>query len=210
MKTLPMAHETIEFFQLNEAYEYGREVAKHVRENIPHGRSLISDHDAGLLVQMVLNARHGDHVEIGSLFGGSAIVVALAKKEFRSRGGITCIDPLDGKMKDLHGVVASAESFRSNLEYFEVKDMVELIQKRSHPFPISGQWATGYIDGDHWNNLPLFDSRNLQTHCSYAIMFDDYCMGKPEVQGAVQATASHHDWILVHISGLSAIFRRRM
>lgn len=210
MKKLPMAHETIKFFELNEAYGYGRKVAQYVRRNIRHGRSLIGNHDAGLLVQMVLNARHGNHVEIGTLFGGSAAIVALAKKDFNSRGTITCIDPLDGKMKDRDGAVATAETFWENMEAFGVADMVELVQEKSDPWPVSGRWATGYLDGNHWENLPIRDAMFMRRHCSYAVMIDDYCMGKPEVHDAVIQMCSKQEWIPVHISGLSAIFRRRM
>lgn len=39
----------------------------------------------------------GDHVEIGTLHGASAIAVALAKKMAGVPGEVYCIDPLDGR-----------------------------------------------------------------------------------------------------------------
>lgn len=214
MKQMPMAHETIEMFQLNEAHDAGVSIARVVSDTIPNGRSLLSPWDAGLLAQMIINARHGDHVEIGTLFGGSAIVAALVKKRFGSRGKIWCVDPLrDEEDEGDHasGATATKAALIENLQHFGVDDMVEIVQEPSYPWPLpEKRFATGYVDGDHWNGMPAMDAFTMRQACSYAIMIDDYCMGKPEVHEAVVNMCGDPLWIPVHISGLSAIFRRRM
>jgi hypothetical protein len=70
-------------------------------------------------------------------------------------------------------------------------------------------FGTGYIDGDHWNGVPLKDWNSLRKCVSYAVVFDDYKRGKPEVCNTVLVAANDPEWALIHISGFSAILRRR-
>ena len=49
-----------------------------------------------ILLKYVLLAGGGNHLEIGTLFGGSAIAVALMKDDVEQTGIIVCVDPLNG------------------------------------------------------------------------------------------------------------------
>ena len=82
------------------------------------------------LISMAQQAGDGDHVDIGSLYGASAIGVALMKKELGLKGDVYCIDPYDTEKRDrtvlaasdnLKGdVSASAEALLANAEHFDV------------------------------------------------------------------------------------------
>jgi cephalosporin hydroxylase len=194
----------VKLFPLDEAFEYGKSLDVQIQ-----GRSIISQFDAGLLAQMVVDARHGDHVEIGTLFGGSAIVAALAKREFDLIGQIHCVDPLNNAIPDRSGILASPDLIMENAKLWEVEDRIVIHRRSSYPFPIERTFATGYIDGDHWNNFPAKDWDSLKQVVSYMVMFDDYCRGKPEVVQACLDAAQDPDWIPVFIGGISFILRRR-
>ncbi len=53
-----------------------------------------------VVMEYVLRAGGGNHLEIGTLFGGSAIAVALAKKKYNQPGMVVCVDPLNGYYQD--------------------------------------------------------------------------------------------------------------
>jgi len=198
----------MKFFPLEEAFDFGHSLNLKIK-----GRSIIEPFDAGLLCQMVVTARHGDHVEIGSLFGGSAIIAALAKKKFGMHGKIHCVDPLNTRsyaFPDAQSeVIASPEIIMENASLWGVEDRIVVHPLSSYPFPLQETFATGYIDGDHWNNFPQRDWESLKTHVSYMVMFDDYCHGKPEVVQTCLEASQDPNWIPVFVGGTSFILRRR-
>jgi len=201
-------------FPLTEPYEFGREKIVEIAEKI-NGRSIIDPHNAGILAQSVANAKHGDHLEIGTLFGASAILVACVKKEFGSGGSVYTVDPLEyGKLTftdKLTGVMATSEIVIENADKLGVADRIIPITEKSYPWPFESDktFASGYIDGDHWNGMPMRDWLNMKEKVTYTIAFDDYCIGKTEVIDAVNFAIQDRDWLLVQLSGLTAVLRRR-
>lgn len=201
-------------FPLTEAYEYGVEATRHIIKDIPHGRCILNPHDGGLIAQAISDAKHADHVEIGTFYGGSAILAAMVKNHFSLHGTIYAVDPLDRRsdlLPDLGvGGTTSARKVMSNAEYFNVEGRISLITQYSRPWPLVGRtFATGYIDGDHWHGLPLSDARALMECVGLYILFDDYMHLKPEVIEAAHFVNQHPDWRFVHISGLTAVLRKR-
>src|SRR5574342_461649 len=71
--------------------------------------------DSVILAQTVINAGNGDHLEIGSLFGGSAILSALVKKNFSLQGNIYCID---------HLVLTGKDYISINARKFDVENRI--------------------------------------------------------------------------------------
>jgi hypothetical protein len=201
-------------FPLKEPYEFGKEKIVEIASKI-EGRSIIDPHNAGILAQAVANAKHGDHIEIGTLFGASAILVACTKKEFGSGGTVYTIDPLEyGKLTftdKLTGLMATTDIVMENASKLDVEDKIEIITEKSYPFPLPEDktFASGYIDGDHWNGMPMKDWLNLKKRVTYTIIFDDYCTGKTEVIDTVNFAMQDRDWLLVQLTGLTAVFRRR-
>lgn len=198
----------MKFFPLEKGFQYGMSCVPEL--NKIKGRSIISPFDAGLLAQMIVMGKHGDHVEIGTLFGGSAIIAARTKKHFGLCGTIHCIDPLENSIPDAGaGIYASKEVIVENASMFGVEDRIVVHEQSSYPFPLKQSFATGYIDGDHWNNFPIRDWESLSRYVSYMVMFDDYCHGKPEVLEACLQAADDSEWVPVFVGGMSFIVRRR-
>jgi len=200
------------FFRLEDAYDYGVEITEKIRSVVE--RAIIPTHDAGVLAQVVYNSLHSDHVEIGTFYGGSAILAALVKKRFEMHGKIYCVDPLEyrpGLVDDRVTLsTATTTAVMENARKFGVEDRIVLVPQFSYPWPLEDKlFGTGYIDGDHWNGMPLKDWNSLRERVSYAVVFDDYKRGKPEVHRAVMVAANDPEWMLIHASGFSAVLRRR-
>lgn len=216
-KKLTQIYGELSLFPITEAYKEGKLLGQRIEKELPVGRTIFGLEDAGVLAQMIINARHSDHIEIGTFFGGSAILAAVIKKEFGMHGQIHCIDHLDVRPTanvqpdKAVGVIATREALFENAEYFGVADRIVLHQHPSKPWPLDAncKFGTGYIDGDHWHGMPLHDWGVLSGVVSYAIAFDDYAIGKPEVTDAVAKASSDPRWLLVRLSGLTAVLRRR-
>jgi hypothetical protein len=207
--------EDLNLFPFREPYQFGKEKSQEISEKMI-GRSIATPHDAGILVQAVMNSKHGDHVEIGTFYGHSAILIACAKKEFGMHGKIYCVDPWNYRpeaMKDWGTKsMATDKVVMENASKFGVEDLIITIPKVSYPWPLeldNKTFATGYIDGDHWNGMPKRDWETLKERVTYSIIFDDYCWGKTEVIGAVIEAMSNPLWIPVQISGLTVVLRKR-
>lgn len=212
-KGLHAITDDLRLFPLTEPYEFGVEKAQEITEKM-EGRSIDNPHDSGILAQAVMNAKHGDHVEIGTFYGHSAILIACAKKEFGMHGKIYCIDPLQYRpqIKKDWGTkgIATDEIIMKNASIFGVEDYIKIIPNKSYPWPLADKtFATGYIDGDHWNGMPLRDWNTLKTVVTYSVIFDDYCIGKTEVIQAVITAFSNPLWIPAYVGGLKAVVRRR-
>lgn len=154
------------------------------------GRMADECNNTALMAEMTLC--DGDHLEIGTLHGGSAIVVALLKRAYGYSGRVVCLDPFDGyypktkhyRSRDvLTNVPVSVETLRENMKRFDVE--LEIVQAYSIPFPISGRtFATAYIDGNHWGDAPLQDFQNVSQVTEKFIIFDNCGDRWPDVTAA--------------------------
>lgn len=135
----------------------------------------------------------GDHVEIGTLYGGSAILTALTKKV----GHIFAIDPLSehgyyGGEDKWHGR-PSAERLKGNLEEFGVADRVTHVDEFSSPFPLPGhRFDTAFIDGDHTYEGCKVDWYNLRDRVNHVIVFHDTHL--TDVKLVFEMARHHSDW----------------
>lgn len=122
-----------------------------------------------LLVRYVTRssqARNSHIVEIGTLFGGSAILMWSAQKQTGSRVPILTIDPLNGYYKQVGGESStnkdlvldldiSEETFRENLSLFGVSEKDIVLHKAYSQDPQCVEFASKmpvsllFIDGDH-------------------------------------------------------------
>lgn len=169
------------------------EIIQYVKDNMI-GRMADEQNNTALMAETTLC--DGNHLEIGTLHGGSAIVVALLKKEHGFTGNVYCIDPLDGYYLDsncpqkwqamidpISKVPISIETIKENIKRFDVE--LNIIQKSSIPYPLNGEaFSTAYIDGDHWGNVPTLDFMNIQSHIEKFITFDNCDDRHPSVQSA--------------------------
>jgi hypothetical protein len=165
------------------------EVIEYVKEHML-GRIADEQGNTALMAQTTLC--DGDHLEIGTLHGGSAIVVALLKKRYGFTGRVVCVDPLDGyytgtryafPVDFVSKVPVSLETIRENERRFGVE--LEIVRARSIPFPLHGRrFATAYIDGDHWGDVPLMDFINAAWITDKYITFDNCGAKWPDVTRA--------------------------
>jgi hypothetical protein len=180
------------------------------------------------LMSMIANGGDGDHVEIGTLFGGSAIAAALIKKKLGLSGDIYCIDPFDAEarsadirlvkgpdaqtMEDQSLLNATAKDVRENAKLFDVR--LKLIEKPSDPWPEElkdNVFTTAYVDGDHLRDMPHKDYLNLKDRVSDYIGFDNYEEGYPDVIGGVnKAIQDGEDWVLFYKNASFVALRRRL
>lgn len=173
------------------------------------------------LGSMVFLAGNGHHVDIGSLYGASAIVAGLVKVQFNLEGTIYCIDPYDAEIRnatvrggpELQGKVsATPEEFWKNVEQFGLKDRVKLIQKNSHPWPEELKdtvFASAYIDGEHAGDTPLNDFYNLRGRVTQYIGCDNYEESYPDVVAAMATGMQTDDWFLFY-KNLAFVSLRRI
>lgn len=187
------------FFPLGDGYYYGRRLNKELRDVL--GNKLVqSPHATGLLCQAIVNSGDGDYVEIGSLYGGSAITVALTKKEFNLKGFVWCIEP---NPRDIY----------NNAKLFGVQDKIIVYQTPSEEM-VWGDYtfSCGFIDGDHREPNPELDWRMLEYRVNRYIIFDDYDKSEKGVEFAVRDVLLDYesDWKPVHISDAIVIFERRL
>lgn len=184
------------------------EVAEEITKNI-EGRAA----DMGLALpfigSMVAAAGDGDHVEIGTLYGASAIAAALIKKKLGLKGKVYCIDPYDKETRDknvhLSGsgakgeISATPEEFFENAKRFDVD--LTLIQEYSDPWPEKlkdNVFATAYIDGDHTGDAPWRDFENLRGRVTDYIGTDNYEEEYPDVVAAMHKAMNTEDWFLYY------------
>jgi hypothetical protein len=202
------------FYPLGEVYELGVEIANMLDKEID-GRSTLFPHDGGILAEAVAISRHGDHVEIGTFYGGSAILAALVKKKLGHHGRVYCVDPLEYRndlIKDSEtNEWATTEKVMANARKFGVANRIILVPEYSDPWPFPPEktFASAYIDGDHWNGMPQKDWDNLSKCVKHAIVVDDYMREKSEIVEMVLKAAQDPRWLLVHISSFTAVLRRR-
>lgn len=126
----------------------------------------------------------GDTLEIGSAFGGSAAMAAMAKMDagIKLNYIIYCVDPLDGyygnRIDLTCGVALTYDIFTMNLEKLGVLDKIRIFKYKTPPLPpeiSKSVFSCILIDGNHNNNGPLYDWECVKDRVSPGgfVMFHD-------------------------------------
>ncbi len=183
-----------------------------------------------VVMEHVLRAgggRGGNHLEIGTLFGGSAIAVALAKKEFNQPGMVVCVDPLNGYYQDklsdvdpdypnmrdiIVDVAVTPDILFKNIENFGVGDRVMVLQHKSEAIAnlVDMKFTTAYIDGDHEGDAPRNDWDLVKDLVSRFVIFDNYGEEWQGVVDVCEYAAALPDWRCVYAGGISFVLERVM
>jgi hypothetical protein len=170
------------------------------------------------IAQMAINAGAGDHLEIGTSFGASAITVALAKKAAGVPGKVYCIDPYPKKRKvsythaNENSAAATIAQARKNIAKAEVD--VEIIQAPSKPFPAAldekhpDLFVSAYVDGDHLGDMPYYDLVECSKRTQFFIGTDNYEEGYPDVVDASHKFMLENEWRLFFKNFIFIAFRR--
>ena len=195
-------------FPLKDGYEYGRNLYVTLKNEMPDGKPICCNEDMGLLVQMIQHAG-GDHLEIGTAYGGTLIAAVQAMDYYIRDSKVVCIEPFGEERRDtIHKAVE--KEFWNNVEHYGIKDRFELIKAFSHPFPIESgrRFATALIDGDHSYKYVLNDWLNVKEVVDKYVMFHDY--SKESVREVViEHAAQDDDWVIAAIHGWSAVMLRK-
>jgi len=161
--------------------------------------------------QMAVNAGAGDHLEIGTSWGASAIAVALAKRAAGLPGKIYCIDPYPAKRGAIlsdNMPVANIAAVRRNIKAAEVD--ITIIRASSDPFPEElkdHRFVSSYIDGEHIGDMPYKDLLACAERTQYYIGMDNYEEGYPDVMDAAHKFVARQEWNLYFKNFLFVSFR---
>jgi predicted O-methyltransferase YrrM len=187
-----------EFFQLTNAFEVGKALAMEIGEKIEGGYGGL-DTDGGILAQCVKNIGSADYLEMGSLFGASAILAALTKKTYGFGGKVVCID-------DLEMFERKEDVIYNNAELFGVRDYIEVKVARTFPYPLDKKRKFGcvYIDAAHDYQNCKQDWMSAREVSDKYVAFHDYDMAHA---GVVKAVSEVH-WPIVHVASHTAVVEK--
>ena len=163
--------------------------------NLKLGKLIQGKVESGILAQMIYNAGGGNHLEIGTYYGGSAIVAGIIKKKYHLSGKIFTIDPENR---------GELENFRR----YRVDDIIEKIKSNSYPLPVNQKFTTAYIDGDHRWEHPLQDWNSVKDITSKYILFDDCDMNNKHVVKACISAMEDPEWMPVLMINSYCLFEK--
>lgn len=184
------------------------------------GRIACERNNCNYLAWSIAQAGDGDHLEIGTLFGGTAILAALLKQRLGLAGEVYCIDPLDGyylhtpyacAIDPVSGWPVSLEIVQANALEFGVDDRIHFIRSRSQPWPvemIGKTFASAYIDGDHWQDTPTRDWQCVQQQTHGHVVFDNHDDQHPSVLAAGRQAKNTVGWQTVLETRITLVLRR--
>ncbi len=143
-------------------------------------------HDPEVLYEIV--SRGKTYVEIGTMWGGSAVVAGLAGCE------VHCIDPW---IKSVSPNDVMANWVNSGLE----PEKLFLHEQHHPPWPAvihNGVFDIGLIDGNHKDPQPQLDWDGIKLHVSKYILFHDID-SYPGIEKVFREAAEADEW---EIAGL--------
>ena len=146
-----------------------------------------------LLIKIALEAGNGDILEIGSLYGGSALAMMIARKEAGIDGKIYCVDLFGNYHEDS----LSTDVIIENFYKFGVIENLRLIVSNSNKIPElfkDERFVITHIDGDHKGDAPLNDWRNTKDLTTKFVVFHDANKDHPDVLRAIKAANNDPDW----------------
>lgn len=193
-------------FELTDAYKIGVSMAAEIREGINGGVGC-GDEDAALLAEVVFRAGHSDHLELGTLFGSTAILVAMAKKEMGFEGSVYCVDNFT-YLSDKYPV--GPDLVMANAELFGVADRIKVLVGNTYPLPpdiTEKHFGSAYIDAAH--DFASCQRDWLSVHpISNTVIFHDYDIAHRGVVDAVRNAMQNPEWWLVCLMHHTAIMER--
>lgn len=176
----------------------------YVSKNITGRIALISRLEADVLERYT--ARAGDHVEIGCLWGATAILAALAKKQAGAEGHVYTIDKMSGGYWETgdtgyYNRIPTRKTVVQNLERTGTQHDVTIIEAMSDPWPLpeTVKPTTVLIDGSHTYEGCKQDWLNVKKLEPEYVLFHDYESSRhPGVQKVVdEILKNDREWVKV-------------
>lgn len=173
----------------------------YVVKNI-EGRFAMTEESANILQKYVVASKKKNHLEIGSLYGASAIFVGLIYEQFNTEGCVYCVDPMIGYYGNKFDVGGSGKRindleriFYSNVKKFNLEQRIILLKQKSSDFPFSVnfRFSTALVDGDHSYAAVYADIQNCFTNVDECIFVHD--LTDIEVMAAIRKSVfPNSDW----------------
>jgi len=183
-----------ELFTLN-IQDFAKQAIKEIDEKIVGGIGYAPE-DGEIIAQCVANCGNDDYLELGTLFGGSAILAAMTKKNWYFGGGVYCIDNLEmlGRTK---------KQIMDNAHTMGVE--IDVKVSNTHPFPYpEREFGCVLIDAAHDFYNVWMDWNNVKKVATKYVIFHDYDRSHLDIMKAVKMA----EWFPVHISHHTAVLER--
>jgi len=199
-----------------------QEIIDYINENID-GRMCDEQDNCLYLASAIYEAGDGNYLEIGSLFGGTAIMASLIKRELGYSGDVYAIDPFDEYYKNTRNddggkigapvdpitrkevtigrAKANAENLGADVKFIKGKASAKTI-------PAGVRFNVVFIDGDHWNDAPWQDWLLVKDITDHVIVFDNCDREHPAVEKAVAQAWLDPEWSLVFKYDITAIMAK--
>lgn len=198
-------------FDLSHAYDFGWGLMSGLRDNMEGGPGC-SNEDAGLLAEVIWRAGHSDHLELGTLFGATAILAALMKQKFEFEGSVFCVDNFS-YLKDEYD--SGEDLVRRNARVHGVDYRLKIFEANTWPLPVdvynhvkrTKNFGSAYIDAAHDSKSCKKDWESVKG-ISNTVVFHDYDRMHGGVVNTVRTAMQDPEWWLVHLSEHTAIFER--
>lgn len=178
---------------------------------------MVNDHMRGRIAMLAREAELVEKyaalcdtwLEIGTLWGGSAILAALANPSLT----VTAVDPMYGYYgsgdSGMDGKpTPTLDDVQSNFREFEVFDRISLVQGKSNPFPLPALLVDGIlVDGAHDYESVLLDCREACQHARRFVLVHD--VNDAEVDRAVHDGIAWSAWCEVEASLCMRVLERK-
>jgi hypothetical protein len=151
-----------------------RELARQIIADFPYKRPMLGLDGGELLMECVAGAE-GDYIEIGSAYGGSAIMAAMAMESVGRDGTVFCVDPFSA-VNRLEGPDMSLNLFWANVSHFGVQQRIIAFKQHHPPFPDAIHYhgfSVGLIDGNHRPPYPAQDFSALKDRVTEFLLMDN-------------------------------------
>ena len=155
-----------------------RELARDILAGWPSscgiGKPLLGLEAAEVLMECVANTT-GDYAEIGSAWGGSAVMAGMAMEAVGRPGLIVCVDPFDQK-SEMEGTDKKLDQFWKMMIHYGIQQRVLAFKQYHPPFPLAAyyhMYSVSLIDGNHHENGPADDFNALTKRTTNYILFDN-------------------------------------
>ena len=162
------------------------------------------DFDEAELLMRITSQCNGDHLEIGTLWGGSAIGVALAK----SKGEIYCIDPFN-KRDSVMGKEVKVGIVEANIKKFGITN-IHLYKQKHPPMPPKlekHKFDTALIDGKHTTTACLANWLDVKDRVKQYVIFHDIDFQK-RVKPVWNMALHDPQWAYIEVAGDLGVIKR--
>lgn len=200
-------------------------IVRTVMSQMPLGRITTWRSVAEYMMSLVAYAGDGDHLEIGVLHGGTAIMAALVKEKLGLQGHVYALDPFEGyyppsplqpdgvysdtdelitkEVDPATNIPITVETFRKNMQYFGIQHRIRIVKAFSYPWPEEledHEFISAYIDGDHYKDGPMTDWGNVARRIKVGglVWFDDCNHHCPGVLRACEHAKAQPGWQFVN------------